>query len=401
MKSKLTILSLDNSFTFGGAINSLSYMVKALDKDQITFVLISAQKNEILEKLFPNITYYRIVPKLPWINKKFYKFFDYFQNSKIKKIVKLFRFVYWLIFIYTAEVFKYYIIVRRHQVNLLHFNNGFEHLPWIILSKILRIRCISHMRGFAANTRANKFYARLINHHIAISEATKNNLLQFGVPESRITLIYDAIDLSIFSSHVNNDYIYSEFKINKNNPIFGIFGRIVYWKGIKEFIYATNGVRKIIPSFTCFVVGDISDGSIEYFEKIKNICTALDLEDHIIFTGYRSDVPELISVMDVVVHASITPEPFGMVIIEAMAMSKPVIATAAGGPLDIVVNGETGFLVEIGNIDQMSKTIVKLLKNVELAHKMGVNGRLRVEMMFTNNLYASKMEKVFYNLSVN
>jgi glycosyltransferase involved in cell wall biosynthesis len=128
---------------------------------------------------------------------------------------------------------------------------------------------------------------------------------------------------------------------------------------------------------------------------MEQLVIDLGLEDNVIFTGYRQDVYALMGMMDVIVHASIRPEPFGMVIIEAMAMEKPVVATRGGGPLDIVLDGKTGLLVEIKNIDELSRAILNLLTMPDFGKHMGLEGRLRVENYFCSNRYAKEMEEVF------
>ncbi len=102
--------------------------------------------------------------------------------------------------------------------------------------------------------------------------------------------------------------------------------------------------------------------------------------------------------MDVVVHASITPEPFGMVLIEAMAMQKPVVATKMGGPLDIMLDGQTGFLVASDNPPEMAEAVKRLLLDKNLASDMGRKGKSRVVDMFTKERYARQVEDVYLKL---
>ena len=104
------------------------------------------------------------------------------------------------------------------------------------------------------------------------------------------------------------------------------------------------------------------------------------------------------SLMDVVVHASIKSEPFGMVLIEAMAIGKPTVAAKEGGPDDIVVNGMTGYLYKAGDIEKMSDLIVKLLSNETLKKKIGSNGRKRVEKMFSNIKSAETVDQIYNTL---
>ena len=104
--------------------------------------------------------------------------------------------------------------------------------------------------------------------------------------------------------------------------------------------------------------------------------------------------------MDVIVHSSITPEPFGMVVIEGMAMGKPVVATRGGGPIDIVIDGETGFLVKMGDSKEMAEKLITLLKDEKLSSEMGKKGRARVESIFSKERYARQAQRVYAVRSV-
>lgn len=135
-----------------------------------------------------------------------------------------------------------------------------------------------------------------------------------------------------------------------------------------------------------------------YYGEVVKLIKQYGLEDRIILTGYRKDIPPLMKLMHVIVHASIQPEPFGRVIIEGVAIGKPVVATAAGGPIDIVRDGVTGILVNPGDILQMADSIISLLTDTHLLKKMGENGRRRVEKIFTKERYAAQVIEIYDHL---
>jgi glycosyltransferase involved in cell wall biosynthesis len=121
----------------------------------------------------------------------------------------------------------------------------------------------------------------------------------------------------------------------------------------------------------------------------------LRLEEAVEFAGFVEDVPAHIAELDVVVHASTTGEPFGQVIIEAMAEQKPVVATNGGGVPEIVEDGITGILVPMGDAAGMAEALTYLLANPEAAAQMGRNGRARVAAHFTIQRTARKVEAVY------
>ena len=140
MKKPINVMSLDNSFTFGGAIISLYHMLKGIDKSLIMPVVVSGQPVEYLEKKFSDCICYHSIPKLMWVNNSKYlklkKLWLFRRSHLLFRCLNMARFCYWLLFIIFPEALKYYRIGRRHQVAVVHLNNGYSHLPWIIAAKL-------------------------------------------------------------------------------------------------------------------------------------------------------------------------------------------------------------------------------------------------------------------------
>ena len=398
----IPVLYLDNTATFGGAINSLLYLLRTLDKSRFTPVLVTAQPEEFLRRNFNFMQWQRFTIKRSWIDNRIYKKFTgmwLFSSGPGRKCANRIRFFYWLLFITLPEAVRYWQIGRKHKVRLVHLNNIMgSQLAGILAAKMLGVPCIGHLRDFEEVDWVTRLYARLIDVHIAISTAIKVNLLRLAVPEEKIFVVHDAIDLQVFDDTVSTDQLRQEFSLNDAEKLFGIFGRIVGWKGIVEFIHAASLVIQSIPGSKAFIVGDCSDGDSGYLKIVHERIAEYGLEEKIILTGFRTDVPALMQLMDVVVHASIKPEPFGMVLIEAMAMKKPVVATRMGGPLDIVLDERTGFLVAPGDTVAMADAIKRLLVDKALAFDMGRNGQHRVRDMFSKERYARQVEDIYARL---
>ena len=403
VSNKTSILFIDNTFAFGGAINSLHCLFKALDNKLYTPILITGQSAQFLKEHFKGFIYYRLTFKLPWINNKIYKkilSLRICRNKYVLKIINSARFLYWSIFINLPEAFRYFKIGKRHNVKIVHLNNILGgQLSGIIASKLLKVPCVAHLRDFEEVDVITKFYARMIDHHIAISSAIKKNLMKLEIPQYKISLVWNSLDPEEIDNQISCQYLFEEFNIKKEERLFGIFGRIIKWKGIKEFILSASCVFEKIPEAKAFIVGDSSDSDKKYYHSMKALVHSLGLKNKIIFTGFRDDMLAMMKMMDVVAHASIKPEPFGRVLIEAMAMGKPVVATRAGGPLDIVVDGETGILVDMADTVKMSAAIEKLLTDPLLAKKMGQNGKNRVAELFCKEKHTKEIEKIYQNLS--
>jgi glycosyltransferase involved in cell wall biosynthesis len=401
--NKITsILYLDNTSTFGGAINSLLYLLRSLDKSRFRPVLVTAQSEMFLRRSFGFIEWQRIPIKRSWVDNRIYRrivAIKPFSSGPGRTCVRRMRFMYWLLFITLPEAVRYWRIGRRHRVRLVHLNNIMgSQLAGILAAKLLRVPCVGHLRDFEEVDRVTRFYARLIDFHVAISGAIKNNLLALDVPEENLAVVYDAIDLEEFDDTICVDYLRREFSLKGEERLFGIFGRVVAWKGILEFVRAAVLVIASVPNARAFIVGDCSDGDHRYLTAVKEKISEYGLDQKIILTGYRTDIPALMKMMDVVVHSSITPEPFGMVLIEAMAMKKPVVATRMGGPLDIILEGQTGLLVSPGEAEEMAAAVKRLLTDEKAAVAMGEKGKERVLEEFTKERYARQVEEVYARL---
>jgi glycosyltransferase involved in cell wall biosynthesis len=132
--------------------------------------------------------------------------------------------------------------------------------------------------------------------------------------------------------------------------------------------------------------------------KLQFLIASYGLQDKIIFTGLRNDVPRLISGLDLVVHASSEPEPFGLVVIESMAAGKPPVATAAGGVLDIIEDGLNGILVPCKDSKALSRAIVRLISSPSRIARMGQAARQRVIDNFTVHHQVTAIEELYDNL---
>jgi len=181
----------------------------------------------------------------------------------------------------------------------------------------------------------------------------------------------------------------------------GIVGRLNDWKGQDVLIRAAPRVLQQFPTAVFLVVGDVYKKNEAIRRDLQRLTEELGIRSRVLFTGFRTDVSRILDVMDVFVLASKRPEPFGIVQLEAMMKEKPVVATNRGGPLDVVVEGETGFLVPPNDPESLATKIIELLENPGLRASMGRKGRQRVLESFTLerqvadvvNIYSSMIEE--------
>jgi glycosyltransferase involved in cell wall biosynthesis len=159
-------------------------------------------------------------------------------------------------------------------------------------------------------------------------------------------------------------------------------GRLVDWKGPDYFIKAAAEVAKEVPEASFMLVGAAIFGDESFVEGLKSMVSRLDLEERVIFTGFRGDVSEIMGSMDLLVHASILPDPLPTVLIEAMAQGKPVVAAAGGGVKEIVEDGATGIIVPPRDVEAMARAMIKMLSHPDQARGMGEAGLRRAASLF-------------------
>ena len=217
---------------------------------------------------------------------------------------------------------------------------------------------------------------------LAISEVVKDALVDLGVKESKVAMVHNGILLGEREESAGSEKFRASWGVPADAPLVGLVGRLVDWKGPDYFIEAAARVAADTPEARFMLVGDAVFGEKSYVDGLKSTVEARGLGDKVIFTGFRDDVDEIMSSMDLLVHASVLPEPFGLVIIEAMAQGLPVVATRGGGVAEIVDDGETGVLVPPRDAGAMAEAISILLSDPARAKRMGEAGRKAVAERF-------------------
>ena len=170
------------------------------------------------------------------------------------------------------------------------------------------------------------------------------------------------------------------------------------WKNHADFIKSAEIIKRSYTNTHFLIIGDdLSGRENKYKQELIRLIEQLNMGSHISFLGYLSDIKELISQIDILIHPAIN-EPFGRVIIETMAEEKPVIAYDCGGPKEIIQNNKTGFLVDPYDFKEIAKKTLMLLNNNTLRKEFGKEGRKHVLENYDIKTYIKKMNFIFDNL---
>ncbi len=151
----------------------------------------------------------------------------------------------------------------------------------------------------------------------------------------------------------------------------GLVGRISPWKGQDVFLRAVAELRTTVPGLRARVIGDVMFDETEYAAGLHDLAAGLGLGDILEWRGFRTDIEAELAELDVLVHCSTIPEPFGMVVVEGMAAGLPVIASSIGGPTEVIRDGEDGMLVRPNDPGAMADAISRLLSD-GVAARLGV-----------------------------
>lgn len=293
---------------------------------------------------------------------------------------------------------KWFSVLRSLSVDIVHLNNSCGgDVDLVLAAKLLRIPVIAHQRGFPSRFgRLERFVARRLDKVIAVSDVVRNHLLAHGLAEKLVIRIHDGIEIDRLAQQRPSEKLKEELGMSVGVPVIGMLGNIKRWKGQEVLIDAIPRISGKYPDTVYLFVGQISD--LAYTEAINRKIAAMSVGKRIIFTGYRSDATDLISVMDVVVHASIEPEPFGLVVLEAMAKGKPIVATDLGGPKETVIDKKTGCLFKSGSPRALADAICGLLASEPSRLAIGEAGIVHVEQKFTALRNAKAIEDVYRSI---
>ncbi len=385
MPKNILFLDCLKNNNFGGSEVVLLSILKSLDQEHFPpYVIISGEG-----KLAKGLNSIGIEPIYIDIVERIEKSFN-----PLKLLVHLYKAIH-----YVSSVI---LIIRNQKIVLIHTINESAHLFGGIAGKLAGVPVILHMHDIR-RSRLSRYIFSFIStilptKIISVSGAVKTNITSVGIfrekIENKTIVIYNGVNLQNYSPSNCSRRIIREFDLSSSDLTVALIAQICVWKGQREFIKAARKVVNKYPRSKFLIVGEPLYDNKNYDLIIKKDVEQKKLLDNIIFTGYREDISEIIKSVDIIVSAS-HDEPFGLILIESMAMAKPIIATRTGASLEIVLDGETGLLVPSKDPDALAKAMIYLKENPEIAEIMGKKGRRRVEENFDVELQVKNIVKIY------
>ncbi len=284
-------------------------------------------------------------------------------------------------------------VLRRERPAAVYLASGLtSNLAGAIAAARCGIPAVCHFKGFRRVGPIDRWCSQWIDTAITMTDEIGAHYRSRGIRARRFVTIHDGIDVGRFATG-GGASVRRELGIASGTPVVGIVGHVQQWKGQLLVAEAVARARRQIPQLRCLIVGGVHRLGAEYAERLKERVAAPDLAGHAVLTGARRDVAACMDAMDVVIHAS-DREPFGRVLLEAMAAGRPVIAPREGGPLEIVADGESGLLVPPRDPDALAAAIVSLVGDPARRAAMARAARARVAAVFDIRQNARAVEAV-------
>lgn len=229
-----------------------------------------------------------------------------------------------------------------------------------------------------------------VDRFIVVSDALKKTLIKNRrIETNKIIIIYNGIELDYYQPEIERNDCRKQFGISIDAPLIGAIGRMVWQKGFGYLIAAIPMIIEIFPDIKFLFVGD---GPLK--KKIENLARRFKIERHVVFTGFRNDIPEILSVIDLLVVPSII-EGFPMITLEAMAMAKPIIASKIDGITEQITDGEHGILVPPKDSGALADAIIRVFSDKNNTKKMGTAARKRAEKDFSIKKMVFETEEIY------
>jgi glycosyltransferase involved in cell wall biosynthesis len=284
------------------------------------------------------------------------------------------------VLLFGATAVRYARLLRRERADLLHLNNSITRaLDWMLAARLARVPCVVHERGI--NDRF-PFPTRALTPRLAavlcISQAAYDNLRGHGFDGANLHIVPNGLDPDEVRPARSPEDVRAALGITADRPVIGVVGNVREWKGQEILIRALPAIRARVPGIVCLLIGTATEGDAGYMARINARIATDRLEPQVFLTGYTTCVADYLQIMDVAVHTSITPEPFGRVLLEAMAMRKPVVGSGDGAVPEIVVDGVTGYTFTPGDPDALADRVLDVLLDPARARAFGDAGYRRL-----------------------
>jgi glycosyltransferase involved in cell wall biosynthesis len=303
----------------------------------------------------------------------------------------------WKSLIWTAGLRRY---LRGHEPSLVHTVSFWAHVCGGAAARLAGVPVVSHFQELVGATSGLGLYRRLIhawarwvpNRIVCISPRVAEQFDRLPRVRPKTGVILNTVDVEKFAPAPET----SQGKLAKDGLRIGTVARLIPWKGQHVALEAAEILKRKID-FEWLFVGGASLGSSAYAQRVKSQARRLGLEEHVEFVDWIEDMPGFYRSLDVLVHVPTEPEPFGLVLGEAMACGVPVVTTAGGGAEELVRAGQ-GFVVPPGDAEAVASSLLELGESPEDRSARGKEARDLAVQTFSVPQYVSQWQEVYQSV---
>ncbi len=319
------------------------------------------------------------------------------ERQRVKNITGILRLLLGLLTSF-VDLLK---LTREFRPNLIHTMTAVILAPGLV-AKMMSIPHIWHVREsfgeFGSLWRYYQKYMLWLSTKIICVSTPISEQFDLGKGSKKIIVIHNGFPLSEFSKVDKSDVekFRSTYLVSGVEHLVAVVGRIKFQrKGQEFFVQAAKLLKDKFPSARFLCIGSPFPGNESHLTNLLDLIQELGLNDYVLYTGEAENIKTAIAGLDILVLASARPEPFAGVVVEAMALSRPVVATAIGGSLEQVEDGVTGYLVQPADPKSMAAAIEKLLASAKLRQSFGENGCARFLQYFEFEPFYQKILEVY------
>lgn len=290
-------------------------------------------------------------------------------------------------------------LARRHRADLIHANEAPSFQMAGSVARLLRLPAITHIR-FPEGAAGYAWYLKPgFAKAVFVSHALKRDVeaASPGIFNGRATVVHDGVVPIPLPGEAERAAARASLQLPDDRPAVVIAGQVVAIKGIWDFIDAARMLVECGARATFVVLGDDLKDNGRTRREAETRVRSLGLDEHFRFLGFRPDAPALIPLFDVVAVPSHV-EPLGNATLEAMAAGRPVVGARVGGIPEMVVDGETGLLVQPQAPADLAEALGRLISDSALRVRLGAAGARRARSTFSLEAHVSRLEKVYATL---
>ncbi len=366
MSSKLKVLQVIPKLGYGGAETGCFDIAHYLFENNCSSFLITNGG-----------------PLTKFINKKKVKYIRLPVNSKNPIIMLL-------------NTILISVIIIFYNIDIIHARSRAPAWSCFLASKITRKKFVTTFHGtYNFKSKIKKFYnSIMLRSDLVIAGSNfifshiKENYKEYLNNSKKFLVIFRGINIDYFDPSTtlteDEDKLFKSWSLEVEKKTILLPGRITEWKGHEMFIEAMNKINIQLghKSFKVVILGS-DQGRGLYKKKLKRLVEQYRMNDQIKFIDHCENMPLAYKISDLIVSASIEPEAFGRIAVEAQSMKKPIIASNLGGSKETIVNNKTGILFDAGDSDDLSKKIIEFFKfDKSTIEQMGKEGRKNVSEKF-------------------